>query len=75
MKLFNSLATKKEQRINDRIDVAVELEKDGFHNAALHLIKKLVEENPSCQACRIHMGRIAAQKIEDNTPTNSISNQ
>jgi hypothetical protein len=50
LKLF--LSGSKKPDTNAVLQVAIDLEKDGYKDAALHIFTGLVEKDPSCQACR-----------------------
>ena len=46
---------------------AIELEKLGQKEQALEFYMQLVAGNPSCKACRYHMGRVAGELIRGGT--------
>lgn len=44
---------------NQQIDIALKLEKSGERAKALEILINAIKSDPSCKACRGHMGRIA----------------
>jgi len=60
-------------RAKAKLEAIMELEKEGFNKAARHLSVRLVQEYPSCKACRGYMGRLFAEnENENNTDTTSF---
>lgn len=66
--MFKETFFKNEKKLEIQIGTALELERDGYKDAARHLMTKLVIKNPSCIECRDHMGRMY---VEDNKFINS----
>ena len=63
------------KNINGTIANAIDLEREGYYEASLFLLTKLVIKYPDCKACRVHMGRVAneVEKLKEETPDNPTS--